>query len=230
MAGSWFVAAAVLFWVSWLLMPGVGVTDPQQIFELVASQRALVAASVVMQLSSAVCYIPALLGLVADPRLGRGRALRWGAGLLIAGAMGSAADAVLHLLAYAMTAPGLERTPLVPVMAFMQGPGLVLLAPLILSFFLGGGILSVALAKVRVVSRWNPYLHVVAVVAAGIGGALATSGVVPPRGVGLTFLGLLSMAQVWVGIALLKRSRASVSAYVPAATEPSGYPSPHMFH
>jgi hypothetical protein len=42
--------------------------------------------------------------------------------LLLLGAMGSAADAVLHLLAYAMTAPGLDRGPLLEVMAFMQGP------------------------------------------------------------------------------------------------------------
>jgi hypothetical protein len=75
--------------------------------------------------------------------------------------MGSAADAVLHLLAYAMTAPGLDT------MAFMQGPGLLLLAPLILCFFVGGAWLSVALARAGIVPRWNPLLHGAAVGVAG---------------------------------------------------------------
>jgi hypothetical protein len=81
--------------------------------------------------------------------------------------MGSAADAVLHLLAYAMTAPGLDTGSLLRVMAFMQGPGLLLLAPLILCFFVGGAWLSVALARAGIVPRWNPLLHGAAVGVAG---------------------------------------------------------------
>jgi hypothetical protein len=81
----------------------------------------LVEISVVVQLVSAVLYVPALLGLLARTRLGRIRGVRWGAALLLIGAMGSAADAVLHLLAYAMTAPNLDRATLVTVMTFMQG-------------------------------------------------------------------------------------------------------------
>jgi hypothetical protein len=228
MTGLWLVVAAGLFWLSWLLMPGVGVTDPEQIFQLVGSQRPLVAASVVMQLASAVCYVPAMLGLGCDARLNRARSLRWGAGLLIAGAMGSAADAVLHLLAYAMTMPELERTSLVPVMSFMQGPGLLLLAPLVVSFFAGGGVVSFALAKAKVVSMWNARLHLVAVAIALLGGALASSGVLPPRVVGLTFLGVVSTAQAWTGLALWKRSGGHARASAPVA-EPSGYPSPRPY-
>jgi len=204
MGGLWLVVAAAAFWVAWLLMPGVGVTDPGQIFALVSSQRSLVAGSVVLQLLSAVFYIPALLGLVGDTKLRHVRAVRWGAGLLIAGAMGSAADAVLHLLAYAMTAPDLDRTSLVSVMAFMQGPGLFLIAPLILSFFLGGAMLSLGLANAGVVSRWNFRTHGIAVGAAILGGALASSGTVPPRAVGLGFLAIVSGAQAWAGVALWK--------------------------
>jgi hypothetical protein len=229
MAGLWLVAAATLFWLSWIFMPGVGVTNPEQIFGLVARQRPLVAASVVMQLASAVCYVPAMIGVLVDHRLGRGRAFRWAAGLLLAGAMGSAADAVLHLLAYAMTYPGLERTALVPVMSFMQGPGLVLLAPLIVSFFAGGGVLSFALVKVRAVSPWNTGLHLLGVAVAVGGGLLAASSLVPPRAVGLTFLGLVSAAQAWAGVALWMRSRGSAPAYSRTALEPSGYPSPRMY-
>ncbi|HWQ35241.1 MAG TPA: hypothetical protein VNQ79_20515 [Blastocatellia bacterium] len=125
-------------------MPGVGVTDAEQIFRLVASQRSLVAASVIIQLISAVLYVPALLGTASeaiftvsvncDPPAqallgtaseaitGQIPGVKWSAGLLLVGATGSAADAVLHLLAYAMTAPGLDLATLIRVMAFMQGP------------------------------------------------------------------------------------------------------------
>jgi hypothetical protein len=199
------VLAAALFWIAWLLMPGVGVTDAKQIFELVSSHRELVATSVVVQLISAVLYIPAMMGIARDSELGRTRLVQWGAGLLFAGAMGSAADAVLHLLAYAMTTPGLERGSLMPVMAFMQGPGLALLAPLLLSFFAGGAVLSVALVRVGAVSRWNAGLHFIAVAVAAIGGWLASGQLMSPRLVGLTVLAFVSAAQAWVGIAMWKR-------------------------
>ena len=48
--GAWLFCASLAFWVSWLLMPGVGVTDPALIFELVGGHRAKVFASVLLQL------------------------------------------------------------------------------------------------------------------------------------------------------------------------------------
>lgn len=200
--GVSLMAAATMFWLAWLLMPGVGVTDATQIFALVASQRSLVAISVVLQLLSAVLYVPALLEIASDIEAGRFPAMRWGAGLLLVGAMGSAADAVLHLLAYAMTTPGLDLTTLIRVMTFMQGPGLLLLAPLILCFFLGGGVLSYAFAKARLVSRWNLRLYGIAIGVAIIGGLMAAKGFVPSRAVGLLTLSIVSAAQVWIGMAL----------------------------
>lgn len=200
MSGWLLVAAAVTFWFAWALMPGVGVTDPAQIFELVSSQRSLVAISVVVQLISAVLYVPALLGLLA--RLDRMRGIRWGAALLLVGAMGSAADAVLHLLAYAMTMPDLDQATLVSVMAFMQGPGLVLLAPLLLSFFLGGPILAAALARAGRVSGWNAGLYGIALLVAIAGAVLASAALVDARFVGLSFLAVISAAQVWSGVAV----------------------------
>jgi hypothetical protein len=199
------IAAALLFWLSWLLMPGVGVTDAERILELVASRRSAVAVSVVAQLLSAVLYVPALLGIVSHVELGSVPSVRWGTGLLLVGAMGSAADAVFHLLAYAMTAPGLEAGSLERVMAFMQGPGLLLLAPLIACFFLGGAWLSFALANAGAVSRRNAHLHGVAVLIAVFGGALGSMGVVPPRLVGLATLGVVSVAQIWIGVAVWNR-------------------------
>ncbi len=57
-------------------------------------------------------------------------------------------------------------------MTFMQGPGLLLLAPLIVCFFIGGGWLSFALAKAGVVARGNPRLHLLALGVAVVGGVL----------------------------------------------------------
>ena len=57
-AGLLLITAAALFWLSWLLVPGVGVTDAAQIFELVARKRWSVMLSVVTQLLSSALYIP----------------------------------------------------------------------------------------------------------------------------------------------------------------------------
>jgi len=214
-------AAAALFWLSWVLMPGVGVTDPAQIFALVSSQRPLVVASVVVQLVSAVLYVPALVGLMSHAPLRRVPRLGWSVGLLLVGAIGSAADAVLHLLAYAMTAPGLEMATLVRVMAFMQGPGLLMLAPLILSFFVGGGALSVAFAHGGIVSRWNPWLHLIAVAIAVVGGALASRGMLPARAVGLTALAAISLAQAWAGLAIARYAPVPAVGFRGARFNPS---------
>lgn len=201
-SGWWLAGAAVLFWLAWALMPGVGVTDPAQIFALVGSQRSLVAASVAIQLGSAVLYIPATMGIAADPRLNREPFLRWGAMLLTVGAMGSAADAVLHLLAYAMTAPATDLQSMMPVMAFMQGPGLIVLAPLLLGFFIGGAAISIGLSRLGIVSRWNVWLHGIAILVAVLGGLAASTGFVPSRIVGLAFLAMVGGAQAWSGISI----------------------------
>jgi hypothetical protein len=206
MRASSLTMAATLFWVSWLLMPGVGVTDAGQILDLVSSQRPLVLASVIVQLVSAALYAPGLVAVVAEVGAAAPAALRRGAWLLLVGAMGSAADAVLHLLAFAMTAPGLDRTTLVRVMTFMQGPGLVIVAPLIVSFFAGGAMLSRALAAADVVSRWNARLHGLALGVAILGGAAASAQLVSARLVGLVVLGLVAAAQAWIGLALSRRT------------------------
>jgi hypothetical protein len=188
-------------------MPGVGVTDAAQIFDRVGARRPLVLLSVVAQLVSAVLYVPALLGIVADAQLGARASVRRSAGTLLVGAMGSAADAVIHLLAYAMTAPGLEPTSLLAVMAYMQGPGLRLVLPLIAAFFVGGAWLSAALARAGLVPRANPLLHAAALAIAILGGTLAATGAVAPRAVGLTVLAMISAAQAWIGLALSRSPR-----------------------
>jgi hypothetical protein len=200
-AGAWLVAAAALFWLSWALMPGVGITDAGRILALVGQHRAQVLVSVVLQLLSAACYAPAAVGLVAVPSLGSGAGVRASAALLLVGAMGSAADAVFHLLAVAMTAGDGGSPALVETMRWMQGPGLRLLLPLIASFFLGSAGLSAALARRGVVSRANPALYALAVVVGLAGGLLAPGAA---RAVGLLVLASVAGAQGWLGAALAR--------------------------
>jgi len=202
LVGLCLIGAAVLFWLAWMLMPGVGVTDTRQIFALVGPQRGWVALSTVVQLVSAVLYVPALLGIVAHASLGAHSGVRRGAGVLLVGAMGSAADAIFHLLAFAMTAPGLDPEPLVPVMQFMQGPALLMIAPLILAFFVGSIWLSVALARAAVVPRWHPWIYVAAPIVVAVGMGLVSAGAIAPRIVGLAMLAVFTAAQVHLGLGL----------------------------
>jgi len=202
--GACLVAAAILFWLAWLLMPGVGVTDTDEIFRLVRAQRGRVLASVVVQLASAVLYVPAVVGIASDARVGAARGMRRSAALLGIGALGSASDAVLHLLAYAMTKPSIDAAAVAPVMQFMQGSGLRLLAPLLLAFFAGGAWLSAAAARDGIVSRGNARLHLAALAIALLGGFLAKHDLLSGRLVGLTVLGIVVAAQVGVGTGLLR--------------------------
>ncbi len=203
--GGWLVIASVLFWIAWSLMPGVGVTDTRMILERVALQRDAVWLSTVLQLVSAACFAPPLLAL---GRLGHGRgsrALRVGAVLLAIGAMGSAADAIFHLLAYYMTGPGMQQDALVPLMEKMQGPGLALLAPMLLAFFAGAASLAVGAAGQGIVARWNPWLHVLAVAVALTAPLWAAGNPPAARVVGLTVLALVSASLAGIGFGLAPR-------------------------
>jgi hypothetical protein len=184
-------------------MPGVGITDAQKILDGVAQQRDLVSASVALQLLSAACYAPALIGLVARPSAGSDRQMCLAAIFLLIGAMGSAADAIFHLLAYAMTSPGLDSSSFVDLMQIMQGQGLSFILPLVAAFFVGSIWLSVVLASRHLVSFWNPALHALAL-GVGIAGGLLSSDVgVSDRSVGLAALALVVGSQVWAGAALV---------------------------
>ena len=199
------MAAAASFWLSWLLMPGVGITDAGRILDLVGQHPVRVRASVALQLLSAACYAPALVGIVATRRLRRQRAIRAGAILLSIGAMGSAADAVFHLLAVEMAAHGIDRAAVVPVMARMQGGGLLFIAPMILAFFVGSGVLALGFTRAGVVPRANPLLVLLAVALAAVGGSLAAGNAGAARAVGLAVLGLVSASQAWLAVAIVRR-------------------------
>jgi hypothetical protein len=204
-AGAALVFAAALFWLAWWLMPGVGITDAARILELVGEQAARVRVSVAAQLLSAVLYAPALVGIVATRRLRRERWVRAGAILLAIGAMGSAADAVFHLLAAEMVAPGVDRAAMLPVMARMQGAGLLFIAPLILCFFAGSAVLAAGFARAGAAPRASALLLAVALGLAVVFGPLASGNAGAARAVGLGVLGLVSASQAWLGLALWRR-------------------------
>jgi hypothetical protein len=125
-----------------------------------------------------------------------------GALLLAVGAMGSAADAIFHLLAYYMTAPGTDVAAMLPLMAHMQGPGLALLAPLILAFFIGAATLAVAAWRAGMVTGRNPLLHVAAVAVACSAPVAVRFDPALARVVGLSVLFLVSASLAGIGRAL----------------------------
>lgn len=190
--------AAAAFFGAWLLMPGVGITDAQRIFDLVGAHRGQVLASSVLQLFSAACYAPAAVALViARP------ALRVPATLLLVGAMGSAADAIFHLFAYEMTAPGAPSEALLPVMARMQGPGLVWILPLILSFFVGTGLLARAAHRADG-RRGGRRVAIALLLVLALLFTLAFARViVPGRAIGLGVLAWVAASQIRVALSSL---------------------------
>jgi hypothetical protein len=202
LGGGWLVAASVLFWLSWSLMPGVGVTDTRQILERVALQRDAVWLSVVFQLVSAACFAPPLLALSRVGHTKGSRALRVGSVLLAIGAMGSAADAIYHLLAYYMTDPTMQTDALVPLMNKMQGPGLAVLIPMVLAFFVGAVTTAIGAAHVGLVSRRNPWLYAVALVVASSAPIWVRMNPANARFVGLTVLGLVSLSLAGIGLGM----------------------------
>ena len=196
------IAAAATFWIGWLLMPGVGVTDAAVILDAVGAHRGAVLASSILHLVCAALFALAIPGL-ARLAAGRGRVLGVAASLLAVGACAIAADAIFHFVAYEMTAPGVDRAAMLPVMVQLQTNDLRYLMPLVLALFLGAGALAGGASRAGLVSRWNPRLHGIAVATAVLGG-----GLLGPRGggrfVGLAFLGLVSASIAWVGAVLLR--------------------------
>ena len=200
------IAAATLFAVAWYLMPVAGETDTREIFRIVTPQRGAVLAAAILQLIAATLYVPAMIGIIR----GRAPALSakvWRpASILIIGTLGLATDASDHLLSYAMTAPGVDQSAQVQVMEFMQGPALLLIAPLIACYFVGAVWLSVVYAKAGVISRWNPGLYVLALIIAVGGAALvAATGLIEARLVGVLTLWAVAGAQLWLGVLLWRQ-------------------------
>jgi hypothetical protein len=207
LAAGCLIVAALLFGVAWYLMPAAGETDTLEIFRIVTPQRGAVLAAALAQLVAAALYVPAMIGIIRNRDVPFASKLWRPASLVIVGTLVLATDAIDHLLAYAMTAPGVDQAAQVDAMQFMQGPALLLIAPLIASFFAGAVWLSVAYANAGAISRRNPALYVVALVIAAGGAVLATvTDGVDARTVGVLTLWTVAAAQVWLG-AVLWRER-----------------------
>ncbi|MDX2170778.1 MAG: hypothetical protein SF182_27150 [Deltaproteobacteria bacterium] len=204
-AGRWLIFASIAFWLSWVLMPGVGITDARQILDRVGTHRGQVYLSVVLQLFSAAAYAPGLAGVLLSDVARHSRGVRIGAIVLLIGAMGSAADAIFHLVAYEMTAPGLTGEQLEVIMRQLQGPDLALLLPFVAAFFIGHATLVAGLRLQRVVSSASTALLTAAPLFAVAGAAAASAGLVPARLVGLTVLAAVAGSLVLVGVALQRR-------------------------
>jgi hypothetical protein len=206
-AGLWLTFASVCFWLSWLLMPGVGVTDTDTIFALVGRNRADVYASVILQLASAAAYAPGVTGLLVAAGGRASRALRIGSTLLCVGAMGSAADAIFHLVAFEMTAPGLNLDAMGVVMRRLQGPDLRLLLPFVAALFAGQVALVLALRRRDRLTRAALWLLLSLPVLAVLGAAVVRLELTTGRVIGLAVLGALSGSLALVGVSLASNPR-----------------------
>jgi hypothetical protein len=207
LTGFLLVVAAVFFWISWVLMPGVGVTDAKEILKLVSSQPRLVPISAALQLLSAGLFALAIPGLARRFQVEQNSWAYLAPALLALGACGDAADAVYHQLAYEMVRPGIDQAAMIPVMQRMQTVELVYLVPMISAFLLGSVALSIVAALLKIVPKWNPLLYCLALAVAVLGGMRHETIGVTGRMVGLTCLGLLSISVAAVGLALWKTRR-----------------------
>jgi len=201
-AGWSLIGGAVLFWLSWYLMPQPGTTDAAYILAAVAGQRGSVLASAILQTLFAVALVPAALVAVRLRPARGARLLYVGAALLLVGAVGNGADAVYHQLAYEMTAPGAQESAMVPIMTRMQTADIRLLIPLMLAFFAGAVCLAVGLVRARWATSRLWQLYVLAGLVAVGGRAAVAAGGLAARPVSLAVLALVSVAMASTGFAL----------------------------
>jgi hypothetical protein len=193
-AAALAIGAAAL-WVAWALMPDAGTNDAAHILTAVAAAREAVRASALLQLLGAALLVP---GLVAEGAAER--RTRAGAVALLLGAVGMAADAVYHQLAYEMTAPGIAREAVLPVMTKMQTEDLRPLLPLLLSFLVGAVVLGWQRARRGLGSAWTARLlrAPALTLPLGVVGVLALA--LPRRLVALVTLGAICAGLIGVAI------------------------------
>lgn len=194
--GGWcLIAAAAFFWPAWYLMPEPGTVDAAFILRAIASQRGSVMLSAVLQTMCAVAVVPGVLSVAPS----RSTLVIAGAVLTLIGALGNAADAVYHQMAYEMTAAGVDRVAMLPVMTRMQTVQIVLLAPLLVAFFPGAACLCIGLAREGRAPRKVGRLFAIALAIGVTGAILAGVFGMSPRILTLKALALFSAALAWTG-------------------------------
>jgi hypothetical protein len=201
-AGACLVAAAFTFWLAWFLMPLPGTTDVAFIFEQVGAARERVFWSVALQVLSAALFVPGILGLMGSDALRSSGAAFWGAALVGIAATGSAADAIYHLLAFEMTAPGVTREAMLPVMERFQSADLVFVTPQLLALLPGTALLAWVSARTGFAPRRTPRWLLLALAVAVLGGIAVRAAGLPRRLVAVTVLGLLSLTLAELGASL----------------------------
>ena len=206
MSGALLAAGACVFWISWALMPGVGITDAARILELVAANRDRVLLSSVLQLASAGLFALALPGLARRFAPSRNKWGAAGVALVAMGACGDAADAIYHQVAYEMTGPGVGRAAMVAPFQRMQSVDLRYLAPLVAAFFLGSTALAIGAMRESIVPKWNPLLYAGAFAVAIVTGPRAQAFGATGRFVGLIVLALVSISLAWIGASLARNA------------------------
>ena len=193
--GVCFIVAAALFWLAWALMPEPGTTNAAFILQAIAHQRSRVLLSAVLQTACAVAIVLA----ISSVTLPRSRLVTAGIVLTLVGALGNAADAVYHQMAYEMTAPDVDRVAMLPVMTRMQTEQVWLLVPLLLSFFPGAASLCIGLARAGRGPANVGRLFAIAL-AVGLSGAVASLTLgISPRPMTMIALALFSGALGWTG-------------------------------
>jgi hypothetical protein len=204
LAGVTLAAGAGCLFVAWTLMPDAATNDAGHILSAVTSARTRVHASALLQLLGSALLVP---GLVAEARERPTTAL--GVIGTLWGALGMAADAVFHQLAYEMTAPGLAREALLPVMERMQTVALAPHLPLLLAFVIGPVLLGWQLRRGGSSTSSSILAALLMAPAATIPvGILAVRLVgLPKRALALTVLGEICLGLAGLGLAGLARGR-----------------------
>jgi hypothetical protein len=195
LAGWALAAGSICLWLAWALMPDAATNDAAHILAAVGSQRAAVHRSTILQLAGAALLVP---GLVAQGAPERGT--RAGAVALLWGAMGMAADAVYHQLAYEMTAPGVAADAMLPVMTRMQTDELRPLVPLLLMFLAGAALLGLQRLRRRLGPAWIAGLLMAPAATIPLGVVAAATLGAPRRVVTLVTLGAICAGLASLGL------------------------------
>ncbi|EMM82584.1 hypothetical protein LEP1GSC037_1766 [Leptospira interrogans str. 2006001854] len=116
-------------------------------------------------------------------------------------------DAFFHLLAYYMTDDSVFiQENVIIIMNFMQTKGVIILVPLLLSFFIGSLILSIGLKLQNVISK-IPMVVFLITIFAGIPGAVIINKIFLYKRsiVSLIILGTFAIGQAWIGLEIILR-------------------------
>jgi hypothetical protein len=201
-AGWLFVLGTLAFVVAWALMPLPGTRDTELILREVALVRESVWASAAIQMLAATMWAVAVVLVPTPPRARR----TWWAGLAlfsVGATVFDAADAIFHLVAYELTAPGVAPETARGVMLRMQGPDLAFLVPSLLALAAGIVVLSIAAVRAGLVPRTTYALFGIALGIIPL--RLASSGPFWPWILSLAIVTVLVSPIAAVGAALARR-------------------------